>query len=591
MLLVTTALEKTWGQTQKILFLGGWCKLYARKHIWQTRSHETLDYNWDDKELLRSDSIWLDKAYEQLLPELTDALNGIHGTSHTDKYWRVLVGPWLGFFIQIAFQRWSSIENATRNFTVSETILITDRLFYLVPNDILEFVEFFSGDEWNHYICGRIIQFQNKLTCHFLSQDFLDKDITPTPKKYSLAYKSKRFLLVTWNMCLLPFTSNKDSLFVATGLPKIKELLLKIRMGQMPQYSMSVDVPKITINADLRRWRLVGSGFTDFEAFIREIIPSQIPKAYVEGYGEIIKSVKSLRWPKSPKIIFTAVGHVYDDVAKLYMADKLETGSGLVIGQHGGGAFHATNFQTEHELMICNQYLSPGIGNTWHPKVRSVGQLFARRWVSNRSGNGLLMQLGTPRYSFSISSTYQSDDFNKYMVEQERFVMALPSQIRNSFTVRLTSTDNLWGSAQRWGDLFPEVLVDQGAKDIHLLFSEAKIIVCTYAGTTYNQTLAANAPTLIFWNRKYERLHTSVDTSLEELIRVGIFHETPESAAAHITRIWGNIDAWWLSAEVQYARERYCLRYAYLPADLLNRIETALREAMLTTSQNMPVPL
>ena len=139
--------------------------------------------------------------------------------------------------------------------------------------------------------------------------------------------------------------------------------------------------------------------------------------------------------------------------------------------------------------------------------------------------------------------------------------------------------------------MFPEVLVDQGAKDIHLLFSEAKIIVCTYAGTTYNQTLAANAPTLIFWNRKYERLHSSVDTCLEELIRVGIFHETPESAAAHIARIWENIDAWWLSEEVQRVRERYCLRYAYLPTDPLNRLETALRDAMLTTGQHMPASL
>lgn len=583
MLLVTTAFEKTWGQTQQILFLGGWCKLYARKPIWQARSHETLDYNWDDKELLRSDSSWLDKVYEQLLPELADALNKVHGTSHTDKYWRVLVGPWLGFFIQIAFQRWSSIDNATRNFPVSETILVTDRVFYLVPNDLLEFVGLFSGDEWNHYICGRIIQFQNKLTCHFLSPDFLDKDIASTPKIYSSGHKLKQFLLAAWNKCFLPFTSDKDLFFVATGLPKIKELLLKIRMGQVPQYSMSVDVPKITINADLRRWRLEGSGPTDFEFFVREIIPSQIPRAYVEGYSQLTKLVKTLRWPKSPKIIFTAVGHVYDDVVKLYIADKLEKGSGLVIGQHGGGSFHAINFQTEHELTICDLYLSPGNGNTWHPKVRDTGQTFARSWSSDPNGYGLLMQLDTPRFSYSISTTTQSDDFNQYLRDQFRFVDALPSKIRDCFTVRLHAVDSGRGQKIQWKERFPTLTIDDGHRNVHALFAKAKLIVCTYAGTTYNQTLAANAPTVIFWDTKYEQLHEAAQPLFNELIRVGIFHKTPKSAAAHISRVWSDVQGWWGSAELQEVREKYCTSFASIPSNSLDLVASAINEKLQKT--------
>ena len=33
-LLVTTALESTWSRTDKILFLGEWCKIYDRKEQW-----------------------------------------------------------------------------------------------------------------------------------------------------------------------------------------------------------------------------------------------------------------------------------------------------------------------------------------------------------------------------------------------------------------------------------------------------------------------------------------------------------------------------------------------------------------------------
>ena len=33
-LLVTTALEETWGRDVPVIFLGEWCRLYSRKHIW-----------------------------------------------------------------------------------------------------------------------------------------------------------------------------------------------------------------------------------------------------------------------------------------------------------------------------------------------------------------------------------------------------------------------------------------------------------------------------------------------------------------------------------------------------------------------------
>ena len=33
-LLVTTALEETWGRDVPVIFLGEWCRQYSRKHIW-----------------------------------------------------------------------------------------------------------------------------------------------------------------------------------------------------------------------------------------------------------------------------------------------------------------------------------------------------------------------------------------------------------------------------------------------------------------------------------------------------------------------------------------------------------------------------
>ena len=89
-----------------------------------------------------------------------------------------------------------------------------------------------------------------------------------------------------------------------------------------------------------------------------------------------------------------------------------------------------------------------------------------------------------------------------------------------------------------------------------------------------------NVPTVIYWNPKHWELRDSAIPYFEDLKGVDIFHETPESAASHVAAIWDDVDAWWTSPAVREVLERFKARYCYLPDDLLDRIEHALREVM-----------
>lgn len=585
MLLVTTAIEKTWGSDEDVLFLGAWCKNYARRHVYEQRTYQTLRYIWDDRVQLYSDYEFLSEIYERLLLQLGAKLNEIHGTCHSDKYWRILLGPWLGFFVQILFQRWSSISSATSNFKVTDTVLLTDKTICMVPNEMSEFTNMMAGDRWNHFICGRILQYQGDVSCTVLNSDEDDSNVIHA-KRPSIRHRLRVLLVATWNFCLSPFVKQKDLFFIQTYLPFFEELKLKLRFRQVPQNIRSEPLHSVPLNVEKRKWHLQGDNDNNFDSFLRMMIPDQIPKLYLEGFENIKKHSASLTWPKSPKVIFTSNSHMFDDLVKNWVASKVEEGSCLVIGQHGGGPFHSINFQTEHELAICDRYLSPGKGNTWHPKVRNVGQLFARKWKNDPEGGALLIQLSTPRYSFAIASMVQSDDYTKYLNAQMRFVQLLPSRIRNSLTVRLNEDNYLHCAQERWHDRFPDIAIDPGIQNIHRIFSQSRLIICTYAATTYNQTIAANAPTIIFWDPKYSQLHESTKPYFDDLKRVGIFHETPESAAKHVSKIWDNVDAWWQCPEVQEVRKSFCENYAYLPEDLLCRIEAVLREVMVESKIN-----
>ena len=62
----------------------------------------------------------------------------------------------------------------------------------------------------------------------------------------------------------------------------------------------------------------------------------------------------------------------------------------------------------------------------------------------------------------------------------------------------------------------------------------------------------------------------------EELKRVGIFHETPESAALYINNIWHDVPAWWNSSEVRRVVEVFKNQFCNSSEDFVNNIKAEM---------------
>ena len=110
--LITTAIEETWpkDKDKPVLFLGEWCKLYHRKSLWKDMNAKTAPYHWDDRKKLIGDYRLLQTTHEKFLIQLSGILNKLHNTNHSERYWRILIGPWLGWFVQIVFDRWFMLK-------------------------------------------------------------------------------------------------------------------------------------------------------------------------------------------------------------------------------------------------------------------------------------------------------------------------------------------------------------------------------------------------------------------------------------------------------------------------------------------------
>lgn len=569
--LITTALEETWPRNNEpILFLGEWCRLYSRKSEWKELDATVASYHWDNREKLYCDYIYLKALYEELLKELADHLNTIHGVNHTTRYWRILVGPWLGSFIQILFDRWAMLGQAQseNNFwSISLKRHIKNDKF--VPNTTAEFISFFKGDEWNDFIYGQIAEWLKIPINHRDTSQHECEDA------YALALNLKKPKLSSYLKRVVNqmfgFLGRDDGFFfISTYLDIKQNLRLQFKLGQVPQLWQSVEVSDVAMCKSARQWIMSGGGNQEFEFLVRTLIPKNIPKLYLEGYSNLVKVSNHTPWPKNPKIIFTSNSFIDDEVFKVWAAGKVERGTPLVVGQHGGNYGMALwNFIEDHQLAIADRYLTWGWTKKGQGNIVPIGN-FKKTLITtpNTNGSALLVATTVPRQSYHmLSAPVSSGQWKECFQDQIRFVRALPENLRTKLLVRLSPQD--WGHSQkeRWKDTFPNIELDIGSSPITASMNRSRVSIVTYNATAYLESMALNFPTIIFWNPTYWELRQEAAALFEKLKKVGIFYETPEAAAKHIQNIWNDIHGWWFSIEVQTVRAEFCEVYARSSSD------------------------
>ena len=89
-----------------------------------------------------------------------------------------------------------------------------------------------------------------------------------------------------------------------------------------------------------------------------------------------------------------------------------------------------------------------------------------------------------------------------------------------------------------------------------------RLLVLDHYGTTLHMALAADVPTLTFWNRDEWGMERESERVLDILQECGILHASPEDAAHHAARFWNDPSTWWKSPPVRKARSLWLRRYA-----------------------------
>ena len=78
------------------------------------------------------------------------------------------------------------------------------------------------------------------------------------------------------------------------------------------------------------------------------------------------------------------------------------------------------------------------------------------------------------------------------------------------------------------------------------------------------QALAANVPTIAYWDRSIWPMTDEALARLDLLAEAGIWQPSAEAAAAKVREVWDNPARWWLDERVQSARRAFCREHAFV---------------------------
>ncbi len=572
--LITSANELTWKFDRPVVFLGDWCRLYDRKHIWQDMDAVVAKPYGLGEFKKDTDYSKVKKLEEKLFTDFYEILNQHHGTNHDERFWRIVVGHWFKLFVNLIFKSVNTLKHCLQLYEISGTTVYTSDHYNLATLDFGSAIVALNDVRWNNFLTARILTLLE--TGNLPIELLREKDVLsgfPGFKIKALnnhvSFK-KKFLKwghQGYKIIAKRFVRDEDAFIINSFLPLREEIKLELALGQWPQLwrrlTPEIDVkPNQLLRKSLTE-QFVYKSENDLENILRSLLFELLPVYYLEGFADLKKIVNQQPWPKSPKFIFTSNNFHTDEIFKLWAAIKVEDGVKYYIGQHGNNYYTIKNYFPRVEEKTADKFFTWGWENGLSKYIPAFIFKTAGKKKKNYNKQGGLLLIET-----SIKNKFVTWDafseFDKYFEDQKEFVSKLDITPRKKLTIKLDLAFRykLFSEDSKWLDFDPTLKIETGEVAINHLIADARLVVHSYDSTGLLETLSQNVPTLAFWQNDFDHLRDNVKPHYQMLVDVGIVHLSAKSVADKVNEIWDDVDGWWQQSHVQDAIKKFCEKFA-----------------------------
>jgi putative transferase (TIGR04331 family) len=531
-------------------------------------------------------------VYEWLLPLLAQQLNHLHRKQYSVGFWRIVIGPFLLWYTQTLYIRYIYVKTALKLYPGIKTYRVPGSS---IPKNLLDFVnQALNSDAWNAQIFSQILEALNYPleALPNAPQDSVRVKTVSRPLKQRFIKSVRRIFFSVANAVfpVAPIMMYQGYMPLSGRL----KLALKSGFRILPMLPMNRE-HEITgeINESMREQltsRILCQDLEEFESVVVKSLQHHMPIIFVEGFRAIDRvASQSLRYPvkRYPKFVLSDSGWYFNETFQVWAADCFEHGTRLIGVQHGGGYGDRIYSSSErHERKISETFVTWGwqedlftvplpslVLHHRMPKERNVKAQDMILWAATSWG----------RYHVGFEGgMITTQMISEYFAWQLRFAKALDDDKAKRVLLRLYHHDFGWGIRERWQETFPQIELESPTthKNFSERLAECKLFVSDNINTTFLQALALNKPTLLFWNTDEWRQRPQSAAIYQTLSDVGIFHASPESAAAMLNRVYDQVDSWWNSSEVQKAKEGFLRNFGRTSPAYIDQWQDFLNEKL-----------
>lgn len=552
--LVTTGHPDFRGASEEKAYLGPWCRPPAGALL-------TPD-PWEDREALHRAALGAEEACERLLPPLGRLLDSVHGGARPERYWAVVLGPWLSRHLHFVADRAARVDAALAAHPGAGSVLL-DPASARAPADMQDFQDRGFTDAFNLQVFSALLRRRGV-------EGPARAAAAPRGRLFARRGRFLKAVVGRAARTLAPeallselFPSREDELRLAAALP-----------GRIGWFLSSAPEPPETPDAERRAALASLPGQSPLERDAVALLPECLPRVYLEGYAPARRAALD-GWRRRPKVLVSSTGWIFDEALKLAGAEFALEGTKLVGAQHGGGYGHDLDTPTERlERRGRDRWVSWGWRDDADSRVCPLPapHTAAFSGLGDPSARDLCFSVnGFPLYPYLLYSFPIGGQISDGIALQERFIRALPEPAFARLKVRPYPLERGWSQSDRLRRARPGARFEVPGTRFADFLRTARVVVFDNVGTGFLEALAAGVPALAYQEARFLRVRPSAERDFRLLLEARMLFDSPEAAARHAASVLDRPSPWWGSREVLAALERWRPAYAgasgpWLPA-------------------------
>jgi putative transferase (TIGR04331 family) len=501
---------------------------------------------------------------EMIMMVLSSELNNIHDTNHDSRYWNIVLESWVRLLV----------ENYYHYNQINDDITLPnfEKIQFDISVNYQDFMNSISSDTVNFRQCFK------SLILYLLEHDIASMPIINKQKYHYVNWSFKRIILMI--IFYLSKVVPKNRLFSTTiHTPSIFiNSFFKLRLFPIPVIERkSYIAPSVNLVMREKLYKIGQAQIDkcDVDDQLWKIVCATIPLCYLEGFLKLLENSKQYGRPTN--IVLSHDFHSCDSY-KVWVANSVENGTKLIGAQHGGGygtVFY--EYSEGHEIKVSDLFLS------WSNLDRSNSiQVPSQKFIQKKDNSDnfsiVMVNVALPSF-YKYHSSPIMEQFLQNIDDQLLFLSLLKDRPISHMRIRQYNASCDFPIQKKYAISGFDILVDNDSSYITLI-SNANLVVHSYTGTSWLETIMNNIPTVVFVNPSHWDYQSEVLPYLDQLRTVGIMHDSPSSAADHVNNIYSNIDFWWSDEHLQFVRSEFCKRFAYTEKNWekkwINAIQTVL---------------